>query len=241
MSKPTILVVPGSFAPAAIYQDVVDLLYKKGYPAVTVQLPSTQKRWPLPPATMEEDAQVIRGAVEGLVKLGREVIVICHSYGGTPTTQALCGLPIKRLIYLTAAVPSIGHNQITALDTNPAYMPPATEGYMHVDALGMASAVVNDLPWEKAYPLALLMPHHSRVSFDGVVTKVVYGESGAPPVTYVRCEKDLIISPEKQGEMIERLKGAGVEVRVESLECGHCPIWSMPGELVEVIVRNAEL
>jgi alpha-beta hydrolase superfamily lysophospholipase len=108
MSKPTILIVPGSFAPPTIYEELVRLLKAKGYPALAVQLPTTMKRMPLAPATMLEDADVIKRAAEALINLGREVVVVAHSYGGVPMTQGLVGVPVKKIVYLTAIVPKIG-------------------------------------------------------------------------------------------------------------------------------------
>lgn len=76
MSEQTaILFVPGSFAPSTIYRNVEDLLAKRGYRAVTVQLPSTVKRFPLPPATLQDDVDVIKRAAETLIGLGRKVVV----------------------------------------------------------------------------------------------------------------------------------------------------------------------
>jgi hypothetical protein len=74
-NKPTILIVPGSFAPTTSYKEFVDILRSKGYPALAVQLPSTQKRMPLQPATMKDDADVIKRAAEMLISLGKEVVV----------------------------------------------------------------------------------------------------------------------------------------------------------------------
>jgi alpha-beta hydrolase superfamily lysophospholipase len=108
MSKPTILIVPGSFAPPTIYEELVRLLKGKGYPALAVQLPSTMKRMPIAPATMLEDADVIRRTAEALINLGREVVVVAHSYGGVPVTQGLVGVPVKKIVYLTAIVPKMG-------------------------------------------------------------------------------------------------------------------------------------
>jgi hypothetical protein len=74
-TNPTILIIPGSFAPASIYDPLVALLKERGFPAVALALPSTQKRMPLPPATLEDDAGAVRGVAEVLVGLGREVVV----------------------------------------------------------------------------------------------------------------------------------------------------------------------
>jgi alpha-beta hydrolase superfamily lysophospholipase len=114
-TKPTILVVPGSFSPTTIYDSLISHLRTAGFPAVALQLPSTTKRHPLPPATMFDDASVIRAAAEILLAQGKEVVVACHSYGGTPTSQGLAGLAIKRIVYMTAIVPRIGQNQNEAM------------------------------------------------------------------------------------------------------------------------------
>jgi pimeloyl-ACP methyl ester carboxylesterase len=111
---PTILLVPGSFAPPTIYAATLAHLRARGFPAVALRLPSTVKRMPLAPATMLDDADVIRRAAEALLAQGREVVVVCHSYGGTPTSQALVGLGVRRIVYLSAIVPRVGESQVRA-------------------------------------------------------------------------------------------------------------------------------
>jgi alpha-beta hydrolase superfamily lysophospholipase len=130
MSKPTILLVPGSFAPPTIYQTLITLLSKRGYPAVALQLPSTQKRMPLPPATMEEDAETVKRAAETLISQGKDVVVLCHSYGGAPTTQGLANVAVKRIIYLTAVAPRVGQSQIEAMEMEEGFLPAEVGGYM---------------------------------------------------------------------------------------------------------------
>ena len=107
---------------------------------------------------------------------------------------------------------------------------------MHLSPLLITSAIANDLPWESAYPLALQLPHHSAISFHGAVSQAAYESI---PVSYVVCEKDLIITPETQRRFIRTIEESGREVDVHSLDCGHCPNWSMPERLVEVVVGIA--
>jgi pimeloyl-ACP methyl ester carboxylesterase len=121
-TKPTILFVPGSFAPPSIYSAVIAHLRSAGFPSVALQLPSTIKRHPVPPATMSDDASTIRRAAEAIIASGQEVVVACHSYGGTPTTQALTGLKIKRVVYVTAIVPRVGQSQMGAMGLEKASM-----------------------------------------------------------------------------------------------------------------------
>jgi hypothetical protein len=82
MSKPTILIVPGSFAPPHIYKPTIEHLRNAGFPAVALQLPSTMKRMPLPPATLGDDADVIRRSVEAVISQGKDVVVSSFSIHG---------------------------------------------------------------------------------------------------------------------------------------------------------------
>jgi hypothetical protein len=78
MTKPSIVIVPGSFAVQGCYQDLVDRLRAKGFPALAIDLLSSQKRLGLEPATMQDDAKHIRAVAETLIGQGKEVVVMCH-------------------------------------------------------------------------------------------------------------------------------------------------------------------
>lgn len=238
IQKPFIVIVPGSFAPPTIYQATIAHLRSAGYGAVALQLPSTVKRMPLEPASMTDDADVVKRAVEGLLGQGKEVVVVCHSYGGTPTTQALAGLKVKRIIYLAAIVPKLGQTQNTAygLPDDETFPMEVVGGYMHLDAVATAAAACNDLPWDEAYENTLNFAHHSAASFMEKVTQLAYTEV---PVSYLLCQRDLIVSPELQRGYIKVLEEGGQKVSVVELDSGHCPNWSIPEKLAEVIVGEA--
>jgi thioesterase domain-containing protein len=128
-TKPTIVIVPGSFSAYGAYDSFVALIRAQGFPVLAVQLPSTQKRMPREPATLQEDASHVRGVVEKLIEEGEgtEVVVLAHSYGGTVATEALAGLEakdgkgVKRIVYLAAIAPRVGETQLKAmgLETSP--------------------------------------------------------------------------------------------------------------------------
>lgn len=126
-SKPTIVLVPGSFSAYGVYSPFLALLRAQGFTALAIQLPSTQKRHPLPPATLQDDATHVRGVVEKLIaeKEGTEVVVFAHSYGGSVVTEALAGLEggVKRLVFLSATVPRVGENQISAMKLREGMLP----------------------------------------------------------------------------------------------------------------------
>jgi predicted esterase len=64
--------------------------------------------------------------------------------------------------------------------------------------------------------------------------------TGDVPVSYLMCEKDMIVAPEKQRAAIKVLEEAGRKVSVVGLEAGHCPMWSMPERLAEVLIGEVE-
>ncbi|KAF2125813.1 alpha/beta-hydrolase [Dothidotthia symphoricarpi CBS 119687] len=243
--NPTILLIPGSFAPPTIYHPLITALRTASHPALVLTLPSTQKRHPLPPATMHDDASLIRAVTEALIAQGKQVVVVCHSYGGVPTSEALVGLGVgkeggggvRRIVYFTAVVPRVGERQVDAVGMAGGMVEGAVDGYMHTAPHLLAQAIGNDLPtWEEAYELASLLPHHSAASFTEAVTRVAYESI---PASYILCERDFIISPELQEGFIGVLREGGREVGVVRLDAGHCANWSRVGEVVGGILGEA--
>ena len=243
MSNPTILIVPGSFAPPTLYATVVRLLKERGYPAVAIQLPSTTKRAPLEPASMLEDAATIKRAAEIPISLGRSVIVMAHSYGGLPTTQGLFSVPVKQIIYLAATVPKLGQSQADTMGELGVRDLGAVGGYMHLPALEMAGAMGHGMAWEDAYPLVNQMSHHSERSFLEGVTQLAYKLEGGKgvKVSYVLTERDLIIAPQVQRGFIKVLEEArGGDIDVVAMDTGHAPSSSCQEKLVEVLIEWVE-
>ena len=72
------------------------------------------------PPTMYDDVAFISDHVTGLADAGKDVLLITHSYGGTPATQTVQGLSkserqrhgkdggIVGLAYMTSLVPEVG-------------------------------------------------------------------------------------------------------------------------------------
>ena len=131
-TKPTILIVPGSFSEYGIYNPFLAQIRNQGFTAFALKLPSTQKRAPLPPATLQDDAAHARGVAEHLIAEGAEVVVLAHSYGGTVATEAFEGLGvkegkgIKRLVFLSAVAPKVGENQVSAMKLEEGFLPQVT-------------------------------------------------------------------------------------------------------------------
>ena len=123
MSKPSILFIPGSFAPPELYDTVVNAVATKGYEIRALHLPSVGLKTGLregEPPTMYDDATFIAKEIEKLADEGKDVIIVAHSYGGVPATESTKRLGkeerqtqgkkggIVKLAYMTALVPAVG-------------------------------------------------------------------------------------------------------------------------------------
>lgn len=119
-TKPTIVIIPGSFSPGSFYFATVDKLREYGYEAMVKDLPSASRLPPEKAATMYEDADYFRAIAEKLADEGKDVVFVTHSYGGVVGTEAAKGVlktdrqaagkpgGIVRLVYVTSVVPSQG-------------------------------------------------------------------------------------------------------------------------------------
>jgi pimeloyl-ACP methyl ester carboxylesterase len=99
MSKPYILLVPGSFAPPYFYDNFVDAIKENGYEMKALHLPSVGLSPGVgrdtPPGTMYDDAAFIAKEIETLADAGREVLLVAHSYGGIPATESTKSLSVQ--------------------------------------------------------------------------------------------------------------------------------------------------
>lgn len=110
-----IVLVPGAWHdPSVAYHDLMERLTELNLKSIPVPLPTVGPKTDETRKGMVDDAAAIRKAVEVQIDDGKEVIVVCHSYGGLPIAQALEGLAlsdrkargkkggVKRLVYVAA-------------------------------------------------------------------------------------------------------------------------------------------
>lgn len=125
-TKPTFVLVPGTFHTAAHAELLVEALHAKGYPTEVISHPTIG---PLA-TTAPPDADIthLRQVLEGLINdQQKEVILFCHSYGGVPGCQSVHGLErsaraaaglqggIVKIIFLSAILPREGESTLETL------------------------------------------------------------------------------------------------------------------------------
>ncbi|KAH8898721.1 alpha/beta-hydrolase [Thozetella sp. PMI_491] len=243
MSRLSFLVIPGSFSVPSFYDQLVEAVASKGYNIRALHLPSVGlETGPRegPPGTMYDDAAFIAKEVEKLADEGKDVVLLAHSYGGTPSTESTKGLTKKersqqgkqggivRMAYMTALVPEIGKpatavQQEVEPDNNRMELVGMDDkGWLYYhDAQKVLSLVFSDLSPEEIRGLRTVFPQHSAASFGGVLTHAAYLDV---PVSYLFCENDQIVTPAVQQKIIDMIEEkSGQKVEVTKIKTGHAP------------------
>ncbi|KAG8161185.1 hypothetical protein KVR01_009449 [Diaporthe batatas] len=127
--KPVIVFVPGAFSRPSDFDLVSGPLREAGYEVHVVHHPSSPDVLVRPTPSMYDDAENIHRLVEKLADEGKDIIIVMHSYGGLPGTQACEGLSrrerrkaakpggIVRLLYVGAAIAPVGASMAGVLRT----------------------------------------------------------------------------------------------------------------------------
>jgi alpha-beta hydrolase superfamily lysophospholipase len=137
VSRPAIVFVHGAYHPPACYSGVTTKLEAAGFEIVTPRLASLGKD--AAGKTLDDDVATVQKAVEALTRLGKEVVVVGHSYGGfvsmiashrLTTGNAKAGgkgAGLKAVAYISALVVEKGARAIDACNPTLIVPPDMTE------------------------------------------------------------------------------------------------------------------
>jgi len=119
----SIVIVPAASARPLTYDKVISGVSAHGYNIEALYLPSIgleSGARPGEPPTMYEDAAFVAAHVTTLADAGNDILLVTHSYGGTPATESVKGLAkserakegkqggVVALAYMTSLVPEVG-------------------------------------------------------------------------------------------------------------------------------------
>ena len=224
MPLPSLLLVPGAWHKPEHLQLLIDDL--PGIDVHTVALTSCGDD-PKALGDMYSDAAAIRGAVEAI---GGPVVVVAHSYGGVPTTEALADAPnVKSIVYLAAFQLDAGDSLLSSAGGDPALWWEFHQQEGVGDFLTVASPVdvfYGDVDRSIAEKAAAALGYQSYAATTQKLTAVAWQTI---PSTYIICEADGAIPPFVQELFAKRAD------RTLRLNSSHSPFLSQPSALAALI------
>jgi pimeloyl-ACP methyl ester carboxylesterase len=105
-----VVLVHGAWHGAWCWEGVVDALEQKGVEADAVELP------------LDSHAANVAAARAAIEAAGEGAVVCGHSYGGLVISNAASGLPVGRLVYLTAFMTDTGEDAMGVMQAHPSPM-----------------------------------------------------------------------------------------------------------------------
>ncbi|UED83844.1 alpha/beta fold hydrolase [Streptomyces profundus] len=223
------VLVPGAWLGAEVWDDVVAELRAAGQEAHALTLPGLAERSAEPAGQQAH----VRAVVDEIERLDlRNVVLVGHSYSGTPVGQAALriGDRLARVVFVDANVPADGEPF-----ANPA------RGF----AAAVVDAVVDNDGWWPPPPaeefagqglteeeigrlLAGATPHPGASLTEPAVLE---GSLAELPASYVKC---LLDGEQPTPDVVELL--AGESWRLVRMDTGHWPMFSQPRELARVLL-----
>jgi pimeloyl-ACP methyl ester carboxylesterase len=251
-TKPTLVFVPGAWHRAETWAKLTSILDKQHqYKCISVSLPSTKSD---PTATLKDDIDATRDAIQAETTQGHDVVVVMHSYGGIPGQSAIKGLTRPKgtdATTSTSTATQSGHvigliiiasgfvvGGKSFLDHTGGVPPPTWKlnydtGYAEyvADAREM---FYHDLPEEEGKEwVGKLMNHSLKTLTEG-------GEHGYAgwmdvPVWYIATTEDKSLPIEAQRMFVQMAKDAGGDVTLREVESSHSPMLSRPEETAGIV------
>lgn len=225
---PSFLLVHGSWHRPTCWAALQDALAALGRQSRTVDLPSVGPQR-TPTAGMHDDAEEIAAQlrlVEG------PVVVVAHSYGGIPVTQAVPDRTgVVRIVYLAAYVPAEGESLDSIHGEDP--QAPGDEDLSCTASAFLddpRTSLYGDLPEDQAEHAVGQLVEQSLRALREPVTRAAWR---TVPSTYVLCEDDQALPPALQERM------SAHATHVERIGTHHSPFLSAPAELAALLVKVA--
>ena len=233
-----VLFVPGAWHPAKTFKAVGDILVTKGFNVDYIELPSFNPKTPLTEFAI--DVEAIRKRVSQAASEGQKVILVAHSYGGVPSTEAIGafgpGGAVAHFFLCCSFVIPKDKSLIAAFGGNDLPWFDIAEDRLLVNPSTPDKIVYDDLSAEQVEAAVAELRPHSYQCFHSPVT---YEGWRHVPTTYLYCTLDAAIPIHIQKMMVEET-AKGANINTEEINAGHSPFINMPEAVAESIQRAAK-
>lgn len=228
-TRPRIILVHGAWVGPWEFQPIIDILSADGWDIDAIDLPATGST-----EGLLADAAAVTAAIE---RADGPVVLVGHSYGGVPISQAGDHPSVERLVYVAAFMLDAQESVLSSLG---GAMPEVwgiandqvTLGRSREERVDMIAAdMPPGVPREASEQLADMFRPQSLSSFTEQLTQAAWHSR---PSTYILTENDAIVPPPFQ-EMLATRSGAEL-IRIPH---GHAPFQEDPAAFASLIARVA--
>lgn len=223
----TIVLVHGAWADGTGWDNVIPLLQKEGYNVVAVQNPL---------ASLANDVETTKRAIERETAKGRNVVVVGHSYGGAVMSGAAAGnAGVKALVYIAALGPDAGERLDALLGQFPSKVFSAVEpdaaGFLYLTPDKYRGIFAGDLPerqtrvmWasQKPFQSAIVGESNSMAAWRTI------------PSWFIVAQEDQVFSAD-----LERFYAKRMNAKTTEIKASHVVFISHPKEVAKIILEAA--
>jgi pimeloyl-ACP methyl ester carboxylesterase len=221
--RPTFLLVHGAWHQSQCWEPLQKELAASGWKSQAIDLPSAGEQRE-PSAGMYDDAEYIAARLE---RMEGPVVVVAHSYGGLPVTEAIGGHPnVAAVVYVAAYMPAEGES---AASIHGIPVPEDVSGSapMIGDPRVLFYGDLSDADAE------LASGHLVDQSLRSLTQPTTRAGWRTVPSTYVVCELDQMFPVTLQEKYAAQATAAA------RLPTSHSPLLSAPGRLAGLLARAA--
>ncbi|NCD67755.1 alpha/beta fold hydrolase [Mucilaginibacter agri] len=239
-TRKTIVLVPGIYSTAVIWDKVIPLLKAKGYEVIAITFPGHgDDHADLSTLTMATYAS----SVEKAIGKRKSIVLVGHSMGGMVISQVAEDIPgqIGKLVYLAAYIPKNGESMFTKVGQSPKN---GSANYFSVDTLHG----ILKMDTSKVWPLFAADSPHPWIS--AVVRQQKYEEPIRPLISPValtdakfgKVKKSYIFTTADSAILYPFQRKMVHEGRINEtylINSSHTPMFSQPERLAEIIEMEA--
>lgn len=218
-----IVLVHGAWADGSCWSEVIPLLQARGFNVTAVQNPLT---------SLADDVAATRRA---LARQDGPTVLVGHSWGGVPITEAGLDPKVTALVYVAARAPDAGEDFNALAATYPAM--PARAGVVTVDGYSWLSKdafvrfFAGDLPPASALALYATQQPIAASLFASKTTLAAWREK---PSFYAVSANDQTTNPDLERFLAKRMNATTIE-----LPSSHVSMISHPKAIADLIVTAA--
>ncbi|KAI0144425.1 Alpha/beta hydrolase fold-1 [Xylariaceae sp. FL1272] len=248
--KQTILIVHGGWLVPQSYAKLTAALEASNFEVHIPRLPSVKDVRP-PEGDLSTDTEVIRKYAEDLLKDGRTIVALLHSYGGQVGSNALHdfgvkaraakGLPggVSHLIYMTAYAVLEGTSMMDKVKhfDNMNLVPLAFDIREDNSVLSrdpkllLVSPEPGDDEKEVEEFIGTFQPWNAKCMYD----IIQHAAWRSIPASFIYTTKDMTVPIHYQQHFVETLEKEGHSVQTFELQTGHCPNFTATEKVMDFV------